>query len=396
MIKTQSFENMLYLFGAHANCAEVKIDDRLDVEQIRKYSIEQGIWTMVYPELAKVCDAAKYQQEFFTIVSRGVIRKEFTLGIIQKLEESGIKCCLLKGATLSPLYADPECRISSDTDILIDENDEKKVTDLLLEYGYNVKERPANHHHMSAVHKVGGLLEVHVRLYNEMTKKIVFNNADIFNEPWNKVEIDGKSYHVLGNNDNLMYLTAHYIKHLINSGGGVRQMMDLLLFIEKNKDEIDLEKYEQTLKELKYDKLIDVVKSVGAKYFGFDYEIKDEGLMRKVLTDTEIGGIFGHSTEDRKGFFGEYCKRRTTMSKTKSKLYMFIRREGGYIWFPKQKTLVNVYGYRYARYKVFLPIAWIHRYVDVILGKRKPEVTADETQAFENRMNLMRELGMID
>ena len=38
--------------------------------------------------------------------------------------------------------------------------------------------------------------------------------------------------------DTLMYLTAHYIKHLINSGGGVRKMMDLLLYIEKNKDKI--------------------------------------------------------------------------------------------------------------------------------------------------------------
>lgn len=393
---TQQFENMLYLFGANANGAEVKINGQLNKEQIRKYSIEQGIWTMVYPELAKLCDASEYRQEFYAIVSRGIMRKEFTLGILQKLEAAGIKCCLLKGAMLSPLYAAPECRISSDTDILIDEKDEKRATRLLLEYGYSIKERPVNHHHMTAVHKIGGVLEVHVRLYNEMTKKILFDDMDVVSQEWDVMEIDGNKFHILGTRDNLMYLTAHYIKHLINSGVGVRQMMDLLLYIEKNKDKIDFDDYEKTLKKLRYNKLINVVKSVGAKYFGFDYEIKHEELMKKVLADTEEGGIFGHSAENRSGFYTEYCKKRTTMSKAKSKIYMFVKKEGGYDWFPSQEKLIKEYCYKYARHKVLIPFAWIHRYIDVITGKRKPEIAVKDTNEFNNRMELMRELEMIE
>ncbi len=392
---TSQFENVLYLFGRNANGADVEIKEEIDIEKIRKYSLEQGIWTMVYPELVKICDMSQYYSEFYSMILKGMVRKEFTLGIIEKLEAQGIKCCLLKGATLSSLYAEPECRISSDTDILIDEKDEKRASELLLEYGYSVNKRPLNHHHMSAVSDMGGVLELHVRLYSDVTKKILFDNAEIIRDEWSTIELGGKTYRTLGVRDNLMYLTAHYIKHLINSGGGVRQMMDLLLFIKKNKDNIDFEEYEKTLKLLRYDKLIEVVKSIGGKYFGFDYEVKNESLMNKLLADTEEGGIFGHSANNRSSFYDEYCKKRTMMSHTNSKLYMIFKKEGGYDWFPSREKLIKNYGYKYSKYKVLLPIAWIHRYVDVILGTRKPKIEPKNTKEFDERMQMMKELGMI-
>lgn len=393
---TQSFENMLYLFGANATGTKVGDLGELNIEEIRKFSVEQGVWTMVYPELAKLCDAKKYQMEFFTMVSAGVRRKEFTLGIIRRLEENGIKCCLLKGGTNSVLYADPECRISGDTDILITPEDEGKVSKLLLEYGYAVEERPANHHHMSARHKIGGLLEIHIRLYNDMTKKILFNDEEMAVQDWDTIEIQGCRYNTLSIRDNLMYLTAHYIKHLINSGGGVRQMMDLLLFIEKNKEKINFAEYDSTLKKLRYDRLIDVVKSVGGKYFGFDYKVKYEELMEKILNDTEVGGIFGHETENRNGFFSEFCKKRTTMSKTKTSIYVFLKKEGGYKWFPDRENLINQYGYKYAKYRILVPIAWIHRFIDVMTGKRRNAYIKKDTSEFAERMQMMRDLGMIN
>lgn len=392
---TNQFENMLYLFGAHANDAEVERLDELNVEEIRKYALEQGIWPIVYPELSKFCDASKYYPEFFAMVSQGIKCKEFTLGIIRKLEENGIRCCLLKGVTNSQLYADPECRISGDTDILIDPKDERRITELLLEYGYAIKKRPVNHHHMSAMHKLGGLLEVHIRLYNDMTKDIIFSGENMITQEWDTIEIQGNCYNTLGTRDNLMYLTAHYIKHLINGGGGVRQMMDLLLFIEKNKGKIDFEEYDKMLIKLKYDKLIEVVKSVGGKYFGFDYKIKNEELMEGILTDTEVGGIFGHESNERKGFYLEFCKKRAVISKGKSSMYMFLKKEGGYKWFPNQDSLINEYNYKYAKYKILIPVAWTHRYIDVIRGKRSAEYVSKGTTEFQSRMQLMQDLGMI-
>lgn len=398
---TQQFELMLHLFGAgeHGTKTDLKAETlKLHIEEIRAHALAQGIWTMVFSELNQLCDASAFKTEVTNGVMKAMVEKEFTLGILKKLEEKGIRCCILKGAVVAECYKNPELRISSDTDVLIDPKDEETVCEFLKENGYAVEERLPNHHHLGARHPFGGLLEVHVMLYSDITRKVLFNNLNMYGEPWEKVTINGGTYHTLGVNDNLMYLTAHYIKHLVNSGGGVRQMMDLLLFIEKNKEHIDFEKYEKTLKELKYDKLIDVVKSVGAKYFGFSYEIKEEALMEKVLTDTEEGGIFGHQTDKRKMFYDAYCEERSEMSKYGTKIYMAVKKETGSLswWLPKQETLIKAYGFRYAKCKLLVPAAWVHRYLRVFWRKWTARNKPKRTPEQESRLNLMRELGMIE
>ena len=393
---TQEFKTMLQLFGANANGAEVSLSGELNIEKIRELSLAQGIWTMVYPELGRFRDATQYKPEFLMMVSKNMTQKAFTFSVIQKLEAAGITCCLLKGAGVESLYQHPECRVSSDVDVLIAPHEEERAKILLQELGYTVKERPKNHHHMIAYHPAGGILEVHVSLYDAATEKILFNGKRLCTEPWETIEIQGKPYHVLRLKDNLMYLTAHYIKHLVNSGGGVRQMMDLLLFLEHNKDRIDFESYDAILKELRYDKLIDVVKTIGAKYFGFDYPIKEEALAERVLTDTEMGGIFGHSAKNRGGFYEAYCQRRTAMSTARMRLFMQVKSETKKKLFPSQRSLIEGYGYEYAKHKVLIPVAWVHRYVDVVLGTRKPKIAIKDTPEFVERMQLMKDLGMID
>ena len=396
---TNNFKNMLYLFAANSRGIEAQVEGEPDIEEIRRLAIEQGIWSLVYPELAKVSNAQKYQMEFFTLVSNGIAKKEFTLGVIKKLEEQGIPCCLLKGASISGLYNDPECRVSSDTDILIDPKDEERLKTALLELGYGVEERAANDHHLKAYHKNGGLLEAHIMLYSKISEKFLFNGISMYSEDWAKMNISGYEYHILGINDGLIYLTAHYIKHLVNEGGGVRQMMDLLLYMEKYKEQIDFERYNKILEELSYGKLLDVIKTVGAKYFGFDYEIKNEDLAEKILTDSEDGGIFGFSTDTRRDFFKFYCAERTTLSKYQHKMYMSLNDESSIFdrLFPGKAVLVGVYGIRYAKHSILIPVALVHRYFLIISNKilKKGKHRKQETPEFKERMDLMRDLNMI-
>ena len=394
---TQDFENMLYLFGAGARGIEIKLDGKPNIESIRKLAIEQGIWTVIFPELDKICDVSKYQSEFFATVSSGIRRKEFTLGIIKKLEAAGIKCCLLKGAAVGGLYADPERRISSDTDILINPYDEEKLRQILTENGYTVEIRAKNDHHLKAYHKIGGLLEAHVMLHSKTTSQILFDGLEIYNEQWRKININGQEFYTLGINDGLIYLTAHYIKHLVNSGGGVRQMMDLLLYIEKNKAQIDFDRYSLLLEKLRYNKLIDIVKSIGAKYFGFDYKIENEALMNKILTDTEEGGIFGFSSDNRQNFYKKYCEVRTNMSKYHYILFFEMNKEQGFFdsLFPSADKLISEYGYKYAKNKILIPLAYVNRFADIIIRRIRNKGREQKNIASEERMKLMKDLGMI-
>jgi len=393
---TNSFEQMLYLFGAASRGTEPKLADKLNIEEIRKYAQEQGIWTVIYTPLLAVCpEAVKYQSEFLQTISRCMTQKEFTLRVIQTLEKNGISCCMLKGAVVAELYAETDCRVSSDTDILIDPKDEKKLIAILKKLGYRVEERAENDHHVKAYHPVGGLLEAHVQLYSHTTQRILFNGLDMYKEPFSTVQISGIPIKTLGVNDNLMYLTAHYIKHLTNSGGGVRQMMDLLLYLEAYKDEIDFERYENLLKQLRYEKLIQVVKTIGAKYWGFDYPVVEEEMAEKILTDSEDGGIFGFSAENRGNFYDVYCSKRTDMSKYRYHLFKWTKSERTLlerIFLPKH-ILISC-GYSYAKHKLLIPVAWVHHIIDV-LQRRKSEKKV-KNEPFEARMQMMRDLGMID
>ena len=78
---TNHFKNMLELFAANATGKEPNIMGELDIEEIRRLSLSQGIWTLVCPELGKVADTSKYQMGFFKTVSQGIARKEFNLKI---------------------------------------------------------------------------------------------------------------------------------------------------------------------------------------------------------------------------------------------------------------------------------------------------------------------------
>ena len=137
---------MLYLFGGGATGEDICNLDiaEFNIEKIREYSIAQGIWTVVYPELSKRCDIALYSKEFFLGVTRSIQRLNFTLNIISELICNGIKCCLIKGNIIAMLYHSPECRISSDVDILINPYDEPKVKDFLTHSGYQIEKREKN------------------------------------------------------------------------------------------------------------------------------------------------------------------------------------------------------------------------------------------------------------
>ena len=392
---TKNFKDMLYLFGAGATGRDIKINgSELNTDEIRRLAIEQGVWTVVYEPLSRAANAEKYRMEFLSAVSKSIQSRKFTLGVIKELNDLGLRCCLLKGAAVAALYAEPDCRISGDTDVLINPKDEKRVLEFLVGKGYTVEKRTKNDPHAKAHHPIGGLVEVHIKLYPVTTEKLVLDGLDLYSEPWRKITLEETELYSLGINDELMFLTVHFIKHLVHEGSGIRQMMDMLLFIDKHREEIDFEKYESVLKQLHYKKLIDTVKTIGAKYWGFDFPIAYTELADKIITDSEQGGVFGFGSSDRRGFYRAYCQRRHSgiyskyMLKTKAIERSFLRK-----LFPTKKSMQQL-GYNTDN-PVRLGGAYIHRFYRLLTkGRLKPENKS--SSGCGERLELMKELDMID
>lgn len=389
---TLYFQELLHIIGIAINNIEGDCKEEINIKAVRDLAISQGVWTLVYPVLEQYADVKEYLQEFMQMVAMGIQKTTFQLHTIAELNNAGFKACLLKGASVAALYPHPEYRISGDTDILIKPEEEKEIIKFLEQNGYTVEQREKNDHHFKAYHPVGGLLEGHVRLYSIPTEKIILDGLALYNEEFLKMKIEGYAVPVLGLNDGLMYLTAHYIKHLVNEGGGIRQMLDLLIYMEHYKNELDFRRYYSVMKQLRYYKLIEVIQAIGAKYWGFNYPMKHEQLVDKILSDSEEGGIFGFDAMCRNGFYSEYCKKRCSGAKAQTLMYFksevnFIRR-----LFPS-KAHMMMHGYTCAHCSALLPMAYIHRMVDKLL--KWDRTRKSNESGIAERLKLMRELGMI-
>lgn len=393
---TQEFRDMLYLIGAEVSGKEYNPDHKLNIEGILRAAAVQGVRTLVFPQLEKLCpdECAKYTPAFWGEIGSGIRRNAFQLKTLSELKKKGIRVCLIKGIAAAATYPHPEYRISSDTDILIDEKDEAAVLAFLKENGYSIEPRLSkNEHHTKARHPIGGLLEVHVQLYSIPTQKMILSGMELYGEEYKIESFDECEVYTLGTNDALMYLTAHYLKHLVDEGGGVRQMLDLLLYMKKYESEIDFEKYNSAMQALGYEKLIDVVKAVGAMYWGMDFPKEHRELCEELLTDSEEYGLFGHNSGGKNGFFTVYCERRGGKMKNEAVQFFGGERSRMRRLFPKAQGLIER-GYKHADNKLLYPFCCIHRLFDksfeMIFGKKKRE-----NPQVEKRLDMMKELGMI-
>ena len=406
---TQDFTNMLYLFGASATGKEIEIEYCKNLSKIRDLSLMQEVWDVVYSGVRPKIESgevkippeihATLEKTFLSNVALNVQKIEFNLSSLRKLEESGIKCAVLKGITISRLYAMPEARISSDMDILIDIKDEGKTVEILTELGYECENRAKNDHHMKAYHKKGGLLEVHVALHSAPTNDIILDDEIRYNEEFYRLE-DG--LYTLGIQDNIIYLSAHLIKHLVNDATGIRQMMDLLLYMKEYKEKIDWEKYNSLMKKLGYDTLIRVVKGIGVKYFGMEFQdaITEGHGLPELLEDCEIGGVFAKNEKERARFFSIYTKRRSGKGTLSYLVYRFFKSERSVfaMLFPPAEAIKERFSY-VKKHPVLLPVGWIHRFIQIFLKTKGEEAAKTEKDRIENdviarRIIMSEKLGM--
>ena len=406
---TQDFTNMLYLFGASATGKEVKIEYCKNLSKIRDLSLMQEVWDVVYSGVRPKIESGEVkippeiymtlEKTFLSNVALNIQKIEFNLSSLRKLEENGVKCAILKGMTIGRLYAMPEARISSDMDILIEGKDEEKAVKILSQLGYDCEERSKFDHHMKAKHKTGGLLEVHIALHSAPTNDIILDDEIRYNEEFHRLP-DGT--YTLGIQDNIVYLSAHLIKHLVNDATGVRQMMDLLLYMKEYENEIDWDKYNSLMRKLGYDTLIRVIKGVGVKYFGMEFAdaiVEGHGLP-ELLEDCEIGGVFAKNEKERARFYSIFTQRRSKKGTVSYLLYRFFKSERSIfsLLFPPVSAIRERFEY-VEKHPILLPVGWAHRFIQIILktsgkGTVKTEKDIKENDVIARRIKMAEKLGM--
>lgn len=299
-----------------------------------------------------------------------------TADILSLFNENNIPVIVLKGLVVREYYPKPDLRTMCDSDVIIHKNDLEKVRKLLLEKGF-VEEEDAGHHIAFLNNSFN--LEVHWTLANESFRK----GQECFQEKiWDdamKIKVGGVDTLSLSLEDLALHLCAHMASHMAISGFGVRQLADLVLLVEHKGNEID------------WDEFKDKAKKSGLTQFStgmfkvcnylFDMEIpkqlniknsrNDEEIIKLVVNDIFTGGVYGQ--RDLSFSFRAQVGYDIDDDSTFSMLKRYIQ-----VILPPVSKLSDRYEYA-KKYKILLPIAWIHH---IYIGITTKEYDSESKKKF--------------
>lgn len=402
---TQNFMNMLDFFGAGALGYEPGSKENIDVAAIRSLAIEQGIWHTVYLSLSKVCNFADDNMKVLLYVGKNIRKNEYLLNIADELKAQKIDICFLKGIAVSGLYHEPDFRVSGDIDILIKKSQMNDVVALLKDKNFKVENLVGQMHHFDASSEASGLIEVHVALVKKKINDVLFKGKIDVTEPYSEAEYHGRKILTLGVNDSINFLTAHFIKHFLLGGVGLKHVMDMLIYMQSYEKAIDWQKYNQLWTELGYIELIKKVKAIGSTYWHMNFCDADNNDLELLLNDIENSGAFGNA-ELNKDFLDIFISRKYAEDKAVMKSLNHMERSSVMNKLVPEKKYMAKKGYIHGNEGAFgMAFAYIKRLADLFFelfkGKRKLtelteyKLTHATNEMTEKRLEVLKKLGVL-
>lgn len=330
-------------------------------------------------------------------------RNDLAFGeVLKKIVDSEISVVILKGLFIRDLYSEPWLRSMNDYDVLVKPEDFEKFAFIMENAGYKKAYREDKHAEYSHPHYM--LIEIHKSLIPADR----FKNSSEFEEKiWKSVipaKVSGVDVLTLDPTDHAVYLVLHMAFHIESSGIGLRQLCDLVLFIEAYRHRINWDTFNGYIKLMGVETFTQALFEVCHRLF--DLEVPhgwecDEGLKEvadRLILDIFESGVFGNESNDRITanrmiYYSDSTEIKTFRQKIQTLLSLF---------FPKAEKLDI--RYQYARkHRFLLPVAWIHRFAYNIIRK---DISISEklavfrqkkaSEIFTNRSLLLRQLGLID
>lgn len=406
---TRDFKKMISLLQYSVFGTKSEYEETGDIEAVLRIALQQGVFPLVYGALEKEQKLAlnsKWEQTFFRAMMRNEQKMVSLAGIIKKIEEAKIPYCILKGCTVAADYCLSECRLSGDIDLYVRPEFEQKTSELLKSLGFEVEPRPEGKQDFKASNPASGLIEVHVQLYHEDFSRVVLKNKFGVTEDFSEVKIsENLTVKALGPNDTLDFLTTHFIKHFVREGSGIRQITDLLAFVNNHKERIDFERYFARLDEINFKKLILNVFGIGVKFFGLELEEFSTEMIDEIMDDVEAGENFGFGEAERDGFYERFLKKRAQQRPEEARKLLRSKRKSiiRSVFLPSGRQLINK-GYRYLeKTKILYPVAYMNRLWDVAVAivlkkrniKRDMGYAQKANPVIDARMEMMKKLDIV-
>ena len=379
--------NMLQLLSA-ALGKPLQHITQIDYFDILCQANKHGVANMLYYSLQSIPKDLQpdpqikrlLKERMFAATTRDAFQDKELNAVIEQLERKEIHFLLLKGCVMKHSYPDPAMRYMSDTDILIEGNRGEKVKEILEQLGFKNRRFSVDSTDLYSS-PIGMNYEVHRSLEHEgfslscqLFLKGLFNIAK---------PVEGRQYMLeLPKEEHYAYILCHFVKHLLNGGIGVRQVMDV--YICRKNWCFDEEKLKKRLEQLELSAFAETLERLANSWFG-DAE---GNAVTEELGEYILGsGVFGKEEQ-------KVADRMLKKKKHRNKLsYAFAR------LFPGYQTMSAYYPVL-KKIPVLLPVFWVWRMIYALIfrsRKLRTEIstlndtdqsTLDERAAFYQRCGL--------
>lgn len=309
----------------------------------------------------------KFEQDFFSTIHKTTEQEASMNELSAVFHKEKIKHAFVKGYFLRDLYPTKELRSMGDVDFLISIKDRKKVHEIILELGYKSDTMVG---HVWNYNKGSVRIEAHDKLIS----KELFSDVDYtayFEDAIDHVILKKDSTYALEPDYQLLYLFIHMAKHFSGFGCGIRQIMDIAVFVKTYEQVLDHEYLKKEFQVLKMEQFVQNMIYLCKTWFNLETKLDgaqmDPSFYEELCTYIFSAGTFGfigrnmgatilrkHYTEE-KGF-----------KRTLAKLKSFQKNI-----FPNYEFLQNSCPWFLNKPKIYFPVALVYRWYRVVFKRRK-------------------------
>lgn len=293
-------------------------------------------------------------------------------------EKNNIWYMLLKGMVIRKYYPAPELREMADNDILFDNKYSKEVYDFMTARGYKSDDYNKGYHD-EYLKPPAYNFEMHRQLvsskerpkwyeYYKDVKSILIKDTNENRETAANSESNNTSNQFyFSDNDFYVYFIVHTYKHFLNSGMGLRTVLDAYLYVSNLQEKLDFDYIEEQLKKLDAYDFEQTFRSIAFKMFDENledrkwwdlFDVKEQEMLSYVL-DAGTYGNLENSVAHKMG----YTKGEKKKTSDKAK-YIFRR------LFPSMDTIEEFFPFFY-KHKWAIPFLYIYRIGKIPFTRRK-------------------------
>ena len=291
----------------------------------------------------------KFSQSLAQAQRKAIILENDIADITDAFEANAIWYMPLKGYILKDLYPQLGMREMTDIDILIDKTKRENVMRILQNLGFSVKRFGTNNVDVYQKPPLSNI-EIHNSLFGYQHDKKIYEYYSEIKPKLLKDACNEYGYHFTSA-DFYIFMIAHEYKHYINSGTGIRSLLDTYVYLKKH--ELDFVYIQKETSKLGISEFEKTNRNLAFALFDSTSECDTELLEYFVESGTfgSIEHLIDNNINRRKGGKLSYLVRR-----------IFGVKEGNYWDYLKQRHPI------FYKYRILLPFLPFYR---IAYGIRK-------------------------